>query len=716
MKTTRFINDYLHAIIVGQFHAEATDAALLGRFANGDDGDAFAELLRRHGPMVLGLARRVVSNRQAAEDVYQATFLVLARRARTLQRAESLAAWLHSVAYRLALRARKAGVRRQQEEARTRTADPIPDPLDELSARELLAVLDEELQRLPDYYRVPLILCGLEGLSQEEAARRLGWSAGSMKGRLERGRAQLRRVLEKRGLTLPAALGGTLLLGECATAVPAALGEATRRVALTGSGASSAVLSLSNHALGMALATKVKSLVGLLAVIGVLSVGLGMWQGPPVPPVAEPAEQQPVAGERRDLHGDPLPDSALLRLGTVQRRAVGARLALSADGKTIIGVRGSQYVHVWDAATGLLIERHQLDGSEVAMPVGGVEVLSPYGRKLATDDHTSEALHVWDVLTGKELRKFPLEGGGAGGGSPGTGPSGLQAAAFSPDENHLAAVIRTGKKYVLRVWDLKNGKEILDTQILDASWTEFLTFTPDGKRLLVSNPPGLSAYDLAGGKRLWLAKEIPSPARYALTPDGKILIQGYGNGIVACDLATGKPIPFENPPPETWDGALAVTPDGKTLLVSGTKGVLVWDLVQGREVGILAGAGEDLVLAADARSLLTNNGLLQRWDLATGKPFYPDTFDQGHAGEVVALAFSADGKRLASGSADGSVRLWDAATARPLHVWRGHEVRRPIRRVRWMKAGVTALDIAPDGSRVVSAGSEGRVRLECRHR
>ncbi len=129
--------------------------------------------------MVLGLARCIVGDPQTAEDIFQATFLVLARKASTLRRPESLAAWLHGVAVRLARRGARPPHAASRRKARGLAATPMRDPLDELTARELLAVLDEEFQRLPENHRLPLILCGLEGLSQEEAARRLGWSAGA---------------------------------------------------------------------------------------------------------------------------------------------------------------------------------------------------------------------------------------------------------------------------------------------------------------------------------------------------------------------------------------------------------------------------------------------------------------------------------------------------------------------------------------------------------
>jgi RNA polymerase sigma factor (sigma-70 family) len=698
MKT--LMRNYLHVLIAGQRRAESGDAALLAEFIDHRDGDAFGELLRRHGPMVLGLARRIVGDAQAAEDIFQATFLVLARRAHTLRRPDSLAAWLHGVAVRLALRTRKAGSRRRQQEAHASAITGGRDPLAELSARELLAVLDEELQRLPEGHRLPLILCGLEGLSQDEAARRLGWSAGAIKGRLERGRQHLRRRLAQRGLTLPAALAGSVLLADWAAAVPPTLVAATRQAALTGSGTSAAVTALAQHAVRTGL-TRVKVAL-VLGMIATVSLGVGWWQAQaPGDANAPPA---PVIVERADEPAeDALPEGAVRRLGTLERRAVGARLALSADGKAIIGVRGVRYVQVWDAASGQLQERHELEQSESLGPVGGIEALSPHGRLFATEDYTGQSLRVWDVLSGKILHNFPTNTGGQGGGGAGQGPIGVNAVAFSPDEKIVAAILRLGARTALHVWELKRGKELLDKEITAVGWPEFLVFTPDGKRLLVADRGGLAAFDVANGALSWHAKNVPTPIWHAFTPDGKLLIQN--DGMLAFDLTTGNPAALDKRPPETWDGPLAVTPDGKTLLVAGDQGVLVWDLVNGKAVRTLADAAEQLVISADGRSLLTSNGALQRWDLDSGKALYPDTSAQGHVGEVIGVAFSADGKHLASGATDGTVRLWDIATGKAQRIWRGHEVRAATRLLRTNKIGVTALDIAPDGSKVVSAGS-----------
>jgi RNA polymerase sigma factor (sigma-70 family) len=187
----------------------AADSFLLERFVRDRDDNAFAVLVARHGPLVRGVCQRVLAEVHAADDAFQAVFLVLARRAAEVRPQQSLASWLHGVAYRVALKSRAIETKRRRREtssAELDPTDPRPDPLGELSARELLTALDEELQRLTDAHRLPILLCCLEGRSQEEAASMLGWTVGSVKGRLERGRANLHARLARRGLTLSAAL------------------------------------------------------------------------------------------------------------------------------------------------------------------------------------------------------------------------------------------------------------------------------------------------------------------------------------------------------------------------------------------------------------------------------------------------------------------------------------------------------------------------------
>src|SRR5262249_46361370 len=145
-----------------------------------------------------------------AEDAFQATFLVLARKAGSISKWESLSCWLHGVAYRLALKAR-ASAARQSARERQREERPAGDPLGDVTGRELLSGLDEELSRLPEKYRAPLVLCYLEGQTRDEAAQQLGCPLGTFKHRLEQGREVLRSRLGRRGLALPAIMSAALL-------------------------------------------------------------------------------------------------------------------------------------------------------------------------------------------------------------------------------------------------------------------------------------------------------------------------------------------------------------------------------------------------------------------------------------------------------------------------------------------------------------------------
>jgi RNA polymerase sigma factor (sigma-70 family) len=287
---------YIRGLAIPPETGANTDAALLDRFLSTRDERAFAALVYRHGPLVVHVCRRVLGNVPDVEDAFQAVFLVLARKAATVHPREALPAWLHGVARRVALKARAARARplRQPEPLATPPADPHPDPLGEITAREVLLIIDEELQRLADVYRLPVILCCLEGRSLDEAARRLGWTPGSVKGRLERGRARLHERLVRRGLTLPAALAAVeLARGTGSAAVVAQLAAPTVRAALgfavgqTAAGAASVqAAALAGKILkGMALA-KLKVAAALLLGTCLLATGLVIERAAPAPSTA----------------------------------------------------------------------------------------------------------------------------------------------------------------------------------------------------------------------------------------------------------------------------------------------------------------------------------------------------------------------------------------------------------------------------------------------
>jgi RNA polymerase sigma-70 factor (ECF subfamily) len=229
-----------------------SDATLLERFVTRREEAAFAALVQRHGPRVLGACRRILRNEHDAEDAFQATFLLLARRAADIPWRESVGGWLCAVAHRLSLKARAGAARRCRHEmpvaALAAGGDgpgqgdyplpeeyhPLADPLPEIARRELRRLLGDELDRLPEKYRAPMVLCYLEGMTSEEAARRLGWPAGSMSRRLGRARSLLRRRLAGRGLSLAI----LLLFAAVATlgiwrAVPRGRGPITVREAMS---------------------------------------------------------------------------------------------------------------------------------------------------------------------------------------------------------------------------------------------------------------------------------------------------------------------------------------------------------------------------------------------------------------------------------------------------------------------------------------------------
>ena len=242
-----------------------TDGQLLGQFVARRDEAAFATLVRRHGSMVFGVCRRLLGHAQDAEDAFQATFLVLARKASRLKDREAVGSWLYGVAYRASLGARASGLRRKAKEQQVETMPhPIVVPAEDQS--ELLAVLDRELSRLPEKYRLPVVLCELEGRSRKEAARQLGLPEGTLSSRLATARKTLAKRMAAHGPAVTGASLTALFASEAGAAVvPGPLVASTVRAA---SGVVSAgVVALAEGVLKAMLLTKIKAmgLVLLLA-------------------------------------------------------------------------------------------------------------------------------------------------------------------------------------------------------------------------------------------------------------------------------------------------------------------------------------------------------------------------------------------------------------------------------------------------------------------
>jgi RNA polymerase sigma-70 factor (ECF subfamily) len=276
-----------------------SDGELLERFVARREEAAFEALVRRLGPMVLGLCRRILRNHHDAEDAFQAAFLVLARKAASVRPPERVGPFLYGVAYHTARKVRAQLTRRRRRET---PVDETPEPAvrEQGGGSDLWPVLDEEVCRLAEKYRAPVVLCDLEGLTRKEAAHRLGWPEGTVSGRLSRARALLARRLSRRGVTLAAALtaGGA---NSGTAAVPAALVRSTVRAAgLWAAGKAMAPRAILTEGV-------VRSMFlskGRIAVIAVLVAGLiggGLrWlaqppaeaEPPPRPPQAAPAHPQ----------------------------------------------------------------------------------------------------------------------------------------------------------------------------------------------------------------------------------------------------------------------------------------------------------------------------------------------------------------------------------------------------------------------------------------
>jgi RNA polymerase sigma factor (sigma-70 family) len=301
----------------------ASDGDLLERFLARRDDAAFEELVRRHGPMVLGVCRRALADPHDADDAFQATFLILARRASSIAPASRVGPWLYGVARRVSLKARAAIQRRRSVErgaALDRPGSPPETPDD------LRPLIDEELGRLPEKYRAPLVLCVLQERPRKEAAAALGWTEGTLSGRLARARAMLGDRLRRRGVE-PA---GLALLAE----VPPRLAQAA---------ASPAAVALTEEVIRTMVMTKLKAVVGVLALVAGVGFGAGAMAYRPAPaatPKAEKAATKPDKKAERPPYLIEPPDLVTIEPGLPE----GNTWLVRPDGTISLGSTGTVHV------------------------------------------------------------------------------------------------------------------------------------------------------------------------------------------------------------------------------------------------------------------------------------------------------------------------------------------------------------------------------------
>jgi RNA polymerase sigma factor (sigma-70 family) len=699
---------------------DLTDGQLLGMYVSRRNEAAFETLIRRHGPMVLGVCRRLLPNEHDAEDAFQATFLVLVRKASSVQPPDKVGSWLHGVAYHAALKARALARRRQARERQVSTM-PEPATVPESLWNDLLPLLDHELSRIPDKFRLPVILCDLEGKTRSEAARQLGWPEGTVAGRLAQGRAQLAKRLTARGLPVSAGVV-TWLLSESMTQaglleplIQATLGAATKLAAGGGLvvGSTASVAAITEGVLKAMLLAKLRiatvvvltltliagGVVARQAITGLPQKAAPANEAKPMIPLSRQPRPDGKAAARVDGFGDPLPPGALARMGTARFFHGGdsllpsTALALSPDGKILAAHVDFTTVCLWEASTGKEIRRLTRDAGK-----GNVAGLSftPDSKLLVTLDWDQTACW-WDVATGRLLRTVeprwpkrtnPVHPGGGGGmaASPCGRVLGLtQFLKSRADGRQLA------------LWDPATGAKIHTLSRPSGKITSLPSasaFSPDGK-LLATVMVGESVVDIwdvaTGAHARQLTLGEGSVTALAFSPDSKLLARRGHESLCLWDIASATLIRQVKASSAAGQSPLAFSPDGRSVL-EGKEGHL-WDLGTGLEIRTFGFREARVALfAPDGRTVFVGGetGAIRAWTVATGKEIGPR---QGYQARIWAIAYAPDGKTLASLGEDETLRLWDTATGKQIRQLAKHET--PI---------TSSLAYSPDGRMLVSTG------------
>ncbi len=609
-----------------------------------------------------------------ADDVLQATFLLLARQCRSIRKRDSMAGWLYRVAQRLARQVQLAEAARSKRERlaamnrpRTTDCDPAWD--------ELCLVLDEELRGLPERYRVPLLLCYLEGQTQDEAAKHLGWSVRTLRRRLERARSQLKAKMIRRGATLGAGLFAGFLAPSANAVLPTDLRQSILSTVFGGAKGtvvSATALAMVNATMRMVLFTRIAIWSAIALAIGGAAVGMIQLGGLATeatqptsqtsPPPADRKAEAPAAG--RDQFNDRLPEGAVARLGTVAFRHGGLSgyqksLTFTGNGRQLVSMGGG-WIRRWDLATG----KETLSFGD-GWPQGIVDadgVVTPDGKAACL----------------------------------------LRRVAYHPE-----------KKRECTQYDLESGMETRTYQ-LDPSWQHFYyhIFSPDGRTCasIGSSPATIVFWNAADGAILHEFKPKKDYTSVAFAPDGKSLIAGDGQHTIhIVDVATGKESRSFGVAKVKVIDALAVSPDGKNLATAGAGDTFIrlWDLAKGTEqrtCDLPQGfEAVRLLFTSDSRALIVSGyqqasggrSAVYSWNVESGKPAR-SWKDQPMMGLI--LAVSPDGKLLATMNGAGVIRLWDWETGNDL---------RPRAA---SPCSLGAICFRPDGKTMLTAGDDLAIR------
>jgi RNA polymerase sigma factor (sigma-70 family) len=629
----------LQQSLLEQELALLSDAQLVARFVDVNDQSAFSLLITRHGGLVQSVCQRILRNSSLVDDAVQATFILLARKGITLSKRESLASWLFGVARRVAWRARdqqslrehhehQAGILRESTSSQENQWD------------ELLNILDEELRRLAPCYQAPLLACYYRGLTQDEAARELGWPLITLRRRLEKARTILKDRLSRRGATLSSVLFAGIL------------SESNLLVAMSSDLRQRTLQNVSAISEGQAISSQIEVLVlGTLpmfhslkwtvtfafVLIGSISLMGFLWAQLPKEnqdqknaKTVQLKSAKDSTEIKKDSEGNSLPKGAIARLGSMKFNH-GDRLNglfFSPDGKKIIST-SKEWVRVWDSESGRELSNFNPIDAKDQAATDALFQLSEDGKKLySLSEALPDTFRVYDVETGKLLTEKALN---------------IKRGGWSVHRRN--ALSRNGKWGVsnvnraVSIFDLESGEEKfkLPKNVQD---DHTLVFTGDNKYLVSCDPSNIiEVWELETGNR----------------------IRDFGNGKLA--------------------KVLVASPNGKWLATLEHHNyaidrflekdvVHIWDLSQGKEIQTLDVDPKSWIMnlvfseqsdRIAAIIITETNSLLKIWDVTTGAVVREMKFIYG-----TRIAFSPDGKRFVEGGLPGQFTVWDLEKGTPV--------------------------------------------------
>ena len=749
---TRMSDRLLRAALSATNESEANDRELLRRFVHGDE-TGFEDIVHRHTGMVLGACRRMLPTLQDAEDACQATFLILARKVRTTRWQSSIANWLYTTARRVAFNASRAAARRMKLESTAAPSSP-PSTLDQMTGREAFAALDEELDRLPAIHREPLVLCYLQGLTRDEAARRLGVGIATLKCQLERGRKKLAHALTRRGIAL-----GFGLTTVAATSTASAAPRLVKSIlAAIGGSPSMPVAALASRFAANWLSMKTKwlalgSLAAAMTVFGLVSMQIAAEPPTPtiekpVPPLlkdnatkdsaAAPKDTANEPGSRVDRSGDPLPKDAVARLGTVRFRhdAWVMHAVWSPDGKFIASSAGLTLI-VWDAQTGREYDRVTFakpakqkqeafgdnEISALAWSPAGHQILAAYGLELLGWN--------WDASKNRFGTKQSWRREVAWNGlqylpdgrtilcASGNAVELISAAdgksirTFKTGEKPLSSfsLSSTGKMLAtacedkpIRLWDVASGMQQRTLEV--EGKVSKLSFSSDGKQVAAGYTSEgksiMKVWDATSAKSV-IRIEYPVRAKgsseirhIVFSPDDRELVSSSADHTVRWwNLETGKETKKIGPLPNPLL-RIAFRADGRVLMtVCPENHIRLWDTATDKELPLPVGPAWSAHAAAftpDGRkALITSYHAVHIYDSVTGKELHQLT---GHAGNQSDALVTPDGKTVIAGGVDGKILFWDLESGKE------------VKRLQAPKYSYMKLALSPDGKLLAVATSD----------